>query len=75
MGTENGFALCTVSSLCQKYIIPPAQMNSRSQDSALLLARDVSDNQLAFCFVSAGLSTSKRSLYVSLADTIPIMLC
>lgn len=41
---------------------------------ALLHARDVSD-KLAFCFVSAGLSTGKHSRYVSLADMIPFMQC
>lgn len=30
--TENGFALCTVLSLCQKYIISPALRNSRIHD-------------------------------------------
>lgn len=78
-GSENGFARRTVSSLCQKYIIPPARWNRGSQDSALLHARDVSDKQTAFLFlevlsqqVSAGASDP---LYVSLAGVIPIMQC
>lgn len=56
--------------LCQKYVIPQAQTNSRCQDCALLNSADVFDNQSAFFFffffVSAGLSTRKQSLYISL---------
>lgn len=65
MGPKTVLRCVQSASLCHKYIIPKAQKNWRSQDSALLHAKDVSDNQLACCFVSAGFSTSQQSLCFS----------
>lgn len=72
--TENGFALCTVFSLSDIHN-PSSSDKFEDSGQALLHSRVVSDSQLAFCLFSAGLSKSKKSLYVYLADMIPFMQC